>query len=75
MGSSNYRYLELVLIDQEYANIPNIHLFIILAYPRPLSILGNIILVEVLQLKDEHTEVKRLYLEYKIIEKVLLRYI
>ena len=74
-GRDNHGYLELVLTDEEYATIPNTQLFIPLHYPGPLVIPSNATPIEVLQLKDEYNEQKRLYLECKNIEKALLRHI
>ena len=74
-GEGNYGYLGLVLTDKEYATIPDTQPFIPLHYPGPLVIPSNATAIEALQLKDEHNEQKRLYLEYKNVEKALLRHV
>ena len=48
LEGDNHSYLGLVLIDQEYAIIPNTELFILLHYPAPLTILSIAIAIEAL---------------------------
>ena len=54
LGGENYGYFGLILADNEYTLIPNTQLFTLLHYPSPLVILANSILIQVLELKDEH---------------------
>ena len=75
LGGGNYRYLGLVLTDQEYTTIPYTAPFIPPNYPPALNIPTKAKPIQVLQLKDEYREAKRLYLECKNAEKALLRYI
>ena len=75
LGGGNYRYLGLVLTDAEYASIPNIQPFVLPNYLPPLTIPTTTIPIQALEIKEQYTEAKRLYLEYKNIEKVLLRHI
>ena len=75
LGEDDNGYLGLVLTDAEYASVPNIQSFIVPAYLAALNILAYTTTVKALQLKDKHAESKRVSLECKNIEKVLLRYI
>ena len=75
LGGGNHGYLGLVLTDQEYATIPHTAPFIPPNYPPALNIPTDATPIQALQLKDEHQEAKRLYLECKNVEKALLRHI
>ena len=72
LGSSNHGYLGLVLIDEEYNSIPNTAPFVPSHYPVPLVIPPTATPIKVLQIKEQHNEQKRLYLECKNVEKALL---
>ena len=72
LGGGNHGYLGLVLMDAEYATILHTHPFIAPTYPAPLTIPPTAIAIEALQLKDQHTEEKHVYLECKNVEKALL---
>ena len=74
LGGGNHGYLGLVLTDQEYAIIPNTQPFIAPQYPQPLVITANAAQIQALQLKEQHEEQKRIYLECKNVEKALLRH-
>ena len=52
----NHGYLVMVLMDQEYASIPNTVPFVIPTYPNPLKIPANTMAIEAPQLKELHTE-------------------
>ena len=75
MGGGNHGYLALVLIDEQYVQIPNTESFVAPSYPLPLIISSIVTLIEVLELKERHVKRKRLYVEYKNVEKALLRHI
>ena len=75
LGGRNHGYLELVLLDTEHSLIPNIALFVPLQYLPLLTIPQNTTPIQALELKEAYNEQKRLYLEYKNIEKALLRHI
>ena len=64
-----------MLTDEEYALIPNTQPFIAPNYPPLLVILANATQIQVLELKEQYEEEKRLYLECKNVEKALLRHI
>ena len=74
LGGRNYGYLGLVLTNEEYALIPNIQPFIASNYPPPLVIPANTSQIQALELKEQHEEEKRLYLECKNVKKALLRH-
>ena len=74
LGGGNYGYLGLVLTDAEYAAIPNTQPFVAPNYPPPLVIPATATQIQALELKEEHEEAKRLYLECKNVEKALLRH-
>ena len=74
LGGSNHGYLGLVLTDKEYNSIPNIASFVPPHYPAPLVIPPTATAIEALQMKEQHNEQKRLYLECKNIEKALLQH-
>ena len=59
----------------EYGSIPNTQPFIAPNYPPPLVIPLTSIPIQALELKGQYQEAKRLYLEYKNVEKALLQYI
>ena len=63
LGGGNHGYLGLVLKDAEYAIIRDTEPFEAPAYPGPLVMPNTATAIEALQLKDEHAEKKRLYLE------------
>ena len=48
----NYRYLELVLADQEHTNMPNIQPFIVPCCPSLLIIPLTVIPIKAFQLKE-----------------------
>ena len=75
LGGGNHGYLGLVLTDQEYATIPNTQPFAAPNYPPPLLIPATSTQIQAIELKEQHNEGKRLYLEYKNVEKALLHYI
>jgi hypothetical protein len=75
LGGGNHGYLGLVLTDEEYALIPNTQPFIAPNYPPPLVIPANTTQIQALELKEQHEEEKRLYLECRNVEKALLRHI
>ena len=75
LGGGNYSYLGLVLTNAEYTSILNMVLFIPPQYSLPLTISQNTIPIQVLELKEANSKQKRLYLEWKNVEKALLRYI
>ena len=75
LGGGNHGYLGLVLTDVKYVSIPNMQPFVLPNYPPPLVIPANTIPIQALELKEQHSEAKRLYLECKNIEKALLRHI
>ena len=75
LGGGNHGYLGLVLTDEEYALIPNTQPFIAPNYPPPLVIPANTTQIQALELKEQHEEKKRLYLECRNVEKALLRHI
>jgi len=64
-----------VLTDQEYAMILDTQPFIAPTYPSALNIPNNATPIEALNLKDQHSEERRLHLEYKNVEKALMRHI
>ena len=68
-------YLGLVLTDQEYASIAGTRLFGPPMYPGLLDIPDNVTSIQVLNLKDQHSEERCLYLECKNVEKALMRHI
>ena len=74
LGGRNHGYLGLVLTNAEYALIPNTQPFIAPNYPSPLVIPAMATQIQALELKEQHEENKRLYLECKNIEKALLRH-
>ena len=69
LEGGNHGYLALVLTDIEYASIPNTELFIPPIYLLPLIIPAIVIPIQALELKDSHNKQKRVYLEYKNMEK------
>ena len=75
LGGGNYSYLGFILMDDEYALIPNMQPFTLPHYPPLLAIPANSTLIQALELKDKYQEAKRLYLECKNIKKALLRHI
>ena len=75
LGGGNYGYLGLVLMNKEYAMILYTQPFVVPYYLPLLAIPVNLTLIKALELKDKYQEAKWLYLEYKNIEKVLLRHI
>ena len=75
LGGGNYGYLGLVLTDQEYASIPHTQPFIAPRYPQTLTIPRTAMPIQAMELKDQHQEQKRLYLECKNVEKAFLRHI
>ena len=74
LGRGNHGYLGLVLTDEEYNSIPDTQPFEPPTYPPPLVIPVTATAIEALQIKEQHNEQKRLYLECKNVEKALLRY-
>ena len=75
LGGGNYGYLGLVLTDDEYASIPHTQPFVAPNYPPPLLIPATSTQIQAIELKEQHGEAKRLYLECKNVEKALLRHI
>ena len=73
LGGGNHSYLGLILTDTEYALIPNTQPFVAPNYPPLLLIPATSTQIQALELKEQHEERKKLYLEYKNIEKALLR--
>ena len=63
-----------MLTDAEYATISDAEPFAAPAYPGPLVIPNTATATQVLQLKDEHAEKKRICLECKNAEKALQRH-
>ena len=70
----NYRYLGLVLADEDYMSNPNMEVFIPPTYPLQLNILADATAIQALELKDVYIKNKSNYLECKNVEKVLLDY-
>ena len=64
-----------MLTDAEYATINNTQPFVAPAYPGPLAIPSTATAIEALQLRDQHAEEKRLFLECKNVEKALQRHV
>ena len=75
LGGGDHGYLGLVLTDQEYASIPGTEPFIAPMYPGPLDIPNNATPIQALNLKDQHSEEKRLHLECRNVERALMRHI
>ena len=75
LGGGDHGYLGLVLTDKEYAAVPNTQPFVPPPYPGNLTIPATATAIEALQLKDQHVERKRVWLECKNAEKALLRHI
>jgi len=75
LGGGNHGYLGLVLTDDEYASIPHTQPFVAPNYPPPLLIPATSTQIQAIELKEQHGEAKRLYLECKNVEKALLRHI
>ena len=75
LGGGNHGYLFLVLTDEEFDSIPNTTPVEPPNYPGPLVIPATATPIEALELKERHQEEKRLYLEFKNVEKALLRHI
>ena len=75
LEGGDHGYCGLVLTDQEYALIPGTQPFIPPMYPSPLDIPNDATPIQVLNLKDQHSEERYLYLEYKNVEKALMRHI
>ena len=71
----NHGYLGLLKSEDEHALVPNTQPFVAQTYPAALEIPANPIPIEALELKDAHTEKKRLCLECKNVEKCLQRHI
>ena len=74
LGGGNHGYLFLVLTDEEFDSIPNTTPVEPPNYPGPLVIPATATPIEALELKERHQEEKRLYLEFKNVEKALLRH-
>ena len=74
LGSSDYSYLRLMLMDQEYAMIPGTQSFVAPTYLSTLNISNNTTSIEALNLKDQYLEERCLYLEYENVEKALMRH-
>ena len=74
LGGGNHRCLGLVLTDQECNTIPNTAPFVLPNYLPPLVIPQTATPVQAIELKEQHNEQKRLYLECKNVEKALLRH-
>ena len=75
LGGGNHGYLGLVLTDEEYATIPNTQPFVAPNYPPTLVIPPMSTQIQAIELKEQHNEAKRLYLECKNVEKALLQHI
>ena len=75
LSGENHGFLALVLIDEQYAQISHTKLFVVLDYLPPLIILLKVTRIEALELKERYADSKRLYLEWKNIEKALLCHI
>jgi len=74
LGRGNHGYLGLVLTDEEYNSIPDTQPFEPPTYPPPLVIPATATAIKALQIKEQHNEQKRLYLECKNVEKALLQH-
>ena len=74
LGGGEHGYLGLVLTDQEYATIPDTQPFAPPMHPGPLNTPKNATPIQALNLKDQHSEERRLYLECKNVEKALMRH-
>ena len=74
LGGGEHGYLGLVLTDEEYATIPDTQPFVPPMCPGPLNMPNNATPIQALNLKDQHSEERRLYLECKNVEKALMRH-
>ena len=74
LGGGDHGYLGLVLDDPEYATISGTP-FVAPTYPTALTIPATATQVEALNLREQHKEQKRAYLECKNVEKALQRHI
>ena len=74
LGGGDHGYLGLVLDDPEYATISTTA-FTATTYPTALDIPTSATQVEALNLREQHKEQKRAYLECKNVEKALQRHI
>ena len=74
LGGGDHGYLGLVLTNEECAAVPDTEPFIPPPYPGNLTIPATATAIEALQLKDQHAEQKRVWLEWKNVEKALLRH-
>ena len=75
LGGENHGYLGLVKTDAELAEIPNASPFATPAHPPALAMSEYFTPIKALELKEEHAEQKRLYLECKNVEKASQRHI
>ncbi len=75
LGGGDHGYLGLVLTDAEYATVPGTQPFVAPGYPAALTIPPTATAVEALQLREDHMEKKKNYLECKNIEKALQRHV
>ena len=66
LGGGDHGHLRLVLTDAEYASMPHTQPFVAPTYPGLLNMPSTATPIEALNLKDQHAEEKRLYLECKI---------
>ena len=74
LGGGNHGYLFLVLTDEEFDSIPNTTPVEPPNYPGTIVIPATATPIEALELKERHQEEKRLCLEFKNVEKALLRH-
>ena len=63
LGGGDHGYLGLVLTDAEYASVPHTQPFVAPNHPNPLVIPPNATAIEAIQLKENHSEQKRVWLE------------
>ena len=74
LGGGDHEYLGLVLDDSEYATVLP-RLFVAPTYPVALTVPRASTQVDTLNLREQHKESKRAYLECKNVEKALQRHV
>ena len=75
LGGGDHGYLGLVLSDVEYTSVPWTQPFVAPAFPRTLTIPSTATVIQALELRDVHNEVRRDFMECKNFEKALLQHI
>ena len=75
LGGGNHGYLGLLKKDEDYNATPDTQPFLPPTCPSPLTISQDSTPTQALELKEQHKEQKRLYLECKNVEKALLRHV